>query len=233
MFTLFSLETTKSFNQKSSSRLHVKIINQPRCLAWIIPWAQVARRLSTTTRRLAAQLWHASIELQLSELEVPIRWDCWWIPIRRENQLRLVVYPIFKGNPITFKGCIKWFAGFLNHQQEEMGDFLLWKPVTDAWDWIICLHERWKMATWTRGNGWVNIPYMDPVGKEISTLLKLTNKAPETRSKSTSKGSPFWGALAVSFQKCITMVRLKRDLPQKSKRKKQEINFDRNLRLGR
>ena len=34
--------------------------------------------------------------------------------------------------------------------------------------WTIYLHERWNMATWTRGNGLINIPYMDPLGTDYS-----------------------------------------------------------------
>ena len=29
---------------------------------------------------------------------------------------------------------------------------------------MIYLHERWKVATWTRGNGWVSISYMEHLG---------------------------------------------------------------------
>ena len=37
----------------------------------------------------------------------------------------------------------------------------------DPWDWFICLHERWKMATWTKGNVSKYIPYMDPMAYGI------------------------------------------------------------------
>ena len=44
------------------------------------------------------------------------------------------------------------------------------KPIGSMYGLFTYIHERWKMATWTRGNGLVNIPYMDPMGNILIIL---------------------------------------------------------------